>query len=60
MTTRVEHWGTSVVANYGDLLYPLVLEHALAQAIPDLVLTFADPLGGAAPMGLHHRGDRRR
>ena len=60
MTTRVEHWGTSVVANYGDLLYPLVLEHALAQAIPDLVLTFADPLGGAAPMGLHHRARRAR
>jgi SM-20-related protein len=60
MTTRVEHWGTSVVANYGDLLYPLVLEHALARAIPDLELTFADPLGGEAPMGLHHRARRAR
>jgi len=62
MTTRVEHWGTSVVANFGDLLYPLVLAHELTRSIPDLELSFADPLGGRAPMGLHHvaRPSRRQ
>lgn len=58
MTTRVEHWGTSVVANYGDLLYPLVLARALGDAIPELELTYADPIGGVAPMGLHHHARR--
>ena len=58
MTIRVEHWGTSVVANYGDLLYPLILERALERAVPDAVLSYADPIGGVAPMGLHHQARR--
>ncbi len=58
MTTKVEHWGTTVVANYGDLLYPLVLERALGRAIPGLELSFADPIGGPAAMGLGHRARR--
>ena len=58
MTTRVELWGTTVVANYGDLLYPLVLERALGRTIPDLELSFADPIGGSAAMGLGHRARR--
>lgn len=56
--TRVEHWGTSVVANFGDLLYPLVLQRALGATVPDLELRFADPIGGAAPMGLGHHARR--
>lgn len=58
MTVRVEHWGTSVVANFGDLLYPLVLERSLSRSVPDLELSFADPVGGKAPMGLQHRARR--
>ena len=30
--TTVAHWGTFEVANLGDLLFPLVLEHHLRAA----------------------------
>ncbi len=56
--TRVEHWGTSVVENFGDLLYPLVLARELPRLDPALEVCFADPFGGPAPMGLHHSARR--
>lgn len=47
----VEHWGTFELANYGDLLYPLILEHHLASHLDDVAVRLAGPLGGTVPMG---------
>lgn len=52
MTVRIDHWGTFEVANFGDLLYPLVLEDALHGTHPDAALQLTGPIGGRAPMGL--------
>lgn len=52
--TRVEQWGTFEVANFGDLLYPLLLEQALRGAVEDLDLRLAGPIGGTVPMGIGH------
>lgn len=49
---RIEHWGTFEVANFGDVLFPLILSHHLASALPDATITLAGPFGGSAPMGL--------
>lgn len=48
----IEHWGTFEVANFGDVLFPLILSHHLATALPDATITLAGPFGGSAPMGL--------
>ena len=50
--TRVAHWGTFEVANLGDLLFPLVLEHHLRAANREVEVQWVGPLGGTAPMGL--------
>jgi len=50
--TRVAHWGTFEVANLGDLLFPLVLEHHLRAANGEVEVQWVGPLGGTAPMGL--------
>jgi polysaccharide pyruvyl transferase WcaK-like protein len=50
--TRVAHWGTFEVANLGDLLFPLVLEHHLRAADGAAEVQLVGPLGGTAPMGL--------
>jgi hypothetical protein len=52
MTLRIDHWGTFEVANFGDLLYPLVLEHAVRAERPDATIRLTGPLGGEGPMGL--------
>lgn len=52
MTVRIDHWGTFEVANFGDLLYPLVLEHAVRTERPDATIQLTGPIGGAGPMGL--------
>jgi polysaccharide pyruvyl transferase WcaK-like protein len=48
----IEHWGTFEVANFGDVLFPLILSRHLATALPDATITLAGPFGGSAPMGL--------
>jgi hypothetical protein len=49
---RIEIWGTFDVANTGDLLFPLVLEHELrARRVTD-ALTLASPIGGIMPLGV--------
>jgi hypothetical protein len=49
---RLEAWGTFDVANAGDLLYPLVLEHELrARGLPGPI-ELASPVGGAMPLGI--------
>ena len=50
--TTVAHWGTFEVANLGDLLFPLVLEHHLRAANREVEVQWVGPLGGTAPMGL--------
>ena len=50
--TRVAHWGTFEVANLGDLLFPLVLEHHLRAADGEVEVQLVGPIGGTAPMGL--------
>jgi polysaccharide pyruvyl transferase WcaK-like protein len=50
--TTVAHWGTFEVANLGDLLFPLVLEHHLRAAHGEVDVRLVGPLGGVAPMGL--------
>jgi polysaccharide pyruvyl transferase WcaK-like protein len=50
--TTVAHWGTFEVANLGDLLFPLVLEHHLRAVHGDVDVRWVGPLGGIAPMGL--------
>jgi hypothetical protein len=50
--TSIEHWGTFEVANFGDLLYPALLEHGLGGAVPDATISLVGPLGGTASMGL--------
>lgn len=52
MTLRLDHWGTFEVANFGDLLYPLVLEHAVQAERPDASIRLSGPIGGEGPMGL--------
>ncbi|MGQ0832703.1 MAG: polysaccharide pyruvyl transferase family protein [Microthrixaceae bacterium] len=46
---RVEHWGTFEVANFGDLLYPIVLAPHLARISTEVGLV--GPVGGPGPMG---------
>jgi polysaccharide pyruvyl transferase WcaK-like protein len=41
-TMRIAHYGTFDVANYGDALFPLVVERRL----PDATVTHVSPLGG--------------
>ncbi|MGH9084682.1 MAG: polysaccharide pyruvyl transferase family protein [Acidimicrobiales bacterium] len=48
----IEHWGTFELANFGDLLYPLVLEQHLSRALPAARTQLVGPIGGDAPMGL--------
>jgi hypothetical protein len=49
---RIEAWGTFDVANTGDLLFPLVLEHELrARGVPG-ALALASPIGGIVPLGV--------
>ena len=43
---RIAHFGTFDVANYGDLLFPLVLERRLAHLGAEIV--HVSPVGGAA------------
>lgn len=45
----VEHWGTFEVANFGDLLYPAVVEPYIAARGASTRLV--GPFGGTAPMG---------
>lgn len=51
----VDHWGTFEVANFGDLLYPLILDRELRRLLPgrsDLEVRLTGPIGGWTPMGL--------
>ena len=50
--TTIAHWGTFEVANLGDLLFPLVLEHHLRASVGHVEVRLVGPLGGNAPMGL--------
>ena len=50
--TTIAHWGTFEVANLGDLLFPLVLEHHLRASLGGVEVRLVGPLGGNAPMGL--------
>ncbi len=42
----IEQWGGFDVANYGDLLFPLILEQALKKRLGSFHLTLASPHGG--------------
>jgi polysaccharide pyruvyl transferase WcaK-like protein len=49
MTMKIAHFGTFDVPNFGDLLFPLILERRLADLDVDWV--HASPRGGAAVWG---------
>jgi polysaccharide pyruvyl transferase WcaK-like protein len=58
VTTLVAHFGTFDVANYGDLLFPLIVERRLAGAVDEVL--HVSPVGGPsitadgrASLGLH-------
>lgn len=46
---RVAQFGTFEVENYGDLLFPRVLERELRERLGDVELTLFSPLAGAFP-----------
>lgn len=45
----IEHYGTFDVANYGDLLFPLILQKRLASVAEGI--EFVSPAGGPPPTG---------
>lgn len=47
MTSPIAHYGTFDVANYGDLLFPLLLERRIGDLAP---LIHVSPVGGAPPI----------
>jgi hypothetical protein len=47
MRPPIAHYGTFDVANYGDLLFPLVLERRIGDLAP---LLHVSPVGGPAPI----------
>ena len=42
----ISHWGTFDVENYGDLMFPLILEKELTRRLGALSITLASPFGG--------------
>jgi len=47
MAAPIAHYGTFDVANYGDLLFPLLIEHRLGDLAP---LLHVSPVGGPPPI----------
>jgi polysaccharide pyruvyl transferase WcaK-like protein len=43
----INHWGTTDIANYGDLLFPLILEKELQKRLGSVELRLLAPHGGA-------------
>ncbi|MGH9761321.1 MAG: hypothetical protein ACREAC_10810, partial [Blastocatellia bacterium] len=45
----ITHWGTTDVDNYGDLVFPLILEKQLKSRLGEVQLGLAAPFGGVYP-----------
>ncbi|MBD2251221.1 glycosyltransferase [Nostoc parmelioides] len=43
---KIQHWGTFDVCNYGDLIFPLILESEISKRISNIEITLYSPKGG--------------
>ena len=46
---RIAQIGTFDLENYGDLLFPIILENELRERLKDLELILFSPVGGEMP-----------
>lgn len=43
---KIQNWGTFDVSNYGDLIFPLILDFEIKKRISEIDITLYSPQGG--------------